>query len=386
MPITEARIGRLRGFGLSEYAARAYLALLDLGAAEARDVSNLSKVPTSKIYHVLDQLHERGLVEVLPEFPKRYAPVPFDDFLDKRRKDHEEAARTLERERDDLVASFAIAGDVRVADRGGLQVVRGRANVHARLVEAIDAARADVLLLASHGMPSRAEVLRPALDAARARGVALRVLVPPGADASALAAPACVGTLAAGEQASAASVLVVDATRAALVTFVPDDDSHARGKDVAAFIDHTGLVAAVRALVERDWARAEGVRTDPFDARALVARLAEPALLVERGLVRAVSPPLLALAGISERDTIGQPLERILPSGWPQQEPEPADGRLRVKDAPDVRVALTMTELDTEGRRTLIILRPEGRMVEVEGVTEGVAEAVAEPPRTLKGS
>lgn len=367
MPITDARISRLRGFGLSEYAARAYLALLDLGDAEARDVSNLSKVPTSKIYQVLEQLHERGLVDILPEFPKRYSPVAFEAFLERRRREHEEAARVIERERPDLVSQFAVLGDVQAGDRGGLELVRGRPNVTEALSSALASAREDILLLASRALPQRAGPLRRPLDLALAAGVHVRVLLPGDApDSPDLTLGAEVRRLA-QPLADGAALLLVDGRRAVLATFVPDDESPARGKDVGASADHEGLVAALRSLAERAWAEASGV-SEAQRLEGIVRRLREAALLLAAGRVRAASPAACEAIGMRERELGGYPLERLL-------SPVPTGGvttqavTLLLRDGRNVLVEASLSEMDPEGTLRLVVFRAEPRSLPVESAT-----------------
>src|SRR5512137_119909 len=60
MPINSERLQRLEGFGLTEYQARAYLALLDLGTATASQLPALSRVPRTRIYSTMRQLHAKG--------------------------------------------------------------------------------------------------------------------------------------------------------------------------------------------------------------------------------------------------------------------------------------------------------------------------------------
>src|SRR5439155_863904 len=61
--------------------ARVYLTLLDLGSATASQISPISKVPRTRIYATMQQLHEKGLVQILPETPLRYKAVPFATYL-----------------------------------------------------------------------------------------------------------------------------------------------------------------------------------------------------------------------------------------------------------------------------------------------------------------
>jgi len=67
-----AAITQLEELGLSAYAARTFVALTGLGSATAREVSQVSEVPRSRVYDAVDELHERGLVDVQESSPKRF--------------------------------------------------------------------------------------------------------------------------------------------------------------------------------------------------------------------------------------------------------------------------------------------------------------------------
>lgn len=58
----KAIVQKLTTLGLSEYEARAYIALLRSHPATAYEVSRESGIPSSKIYQVLDKLDDRGMV------------------------------------------------------------------------------------------------------------------------------------------------------------------------------------------------------------------------------------------------------------------------------------------------------------------------------------
>jgi len=65
-------IEQLERFGLSAYAARTFVALAGLGTGTARDVSQVSDVPRTRVYDAIDELHDRGLVDVQQSSPKRF--------------------------------------------------------------------------------------------------------------------------------------------------------------------------------------------------------------------------------------------------------------------------------------------------------------------------
>jgi len=66
----------LREIGLTEYESQAYLYLLGAGATTARQISENSDVPYSKIYEVLNSLEKKGWIETRSGRPKRYYPKP----------------------------------------------------------------------------------------------------------------------------------------------------------------------------------------------------------------------------------------------------------------------------------------------------------------------
>jgi sugar-specific transcriptional regulator TrmB len=54
----------LEALGLTEYEAKAYFSLVEMGASNAGDISKHTEIPHSKIYEVLMRLEKRKIVEV----------------------------------------------------------------------------------------------------------------------------------------------------------------------------------------------------------------------------------------------------------------------------------------------------------------------------------
>ena len=302
MPVTQDRLTRLREFGLSEYAARSYLALLDLGIAEARDVSSISKVPQAKIYHVLEQLHDKGLVVILPEFPKKYAPVPFEEYLGRLYEEHSKAAKSIDEQRAELAELFRVMGDTDVGDRGFFTVIRGRRNVLARIEEMIAQTQKELVVLGTAGTASRAPHMIPELRRARERGVRIRVMAPVTPEtveklaATAEATELRARDLGAEEQSGKVAIVVSDAARAFLIHFVPDDPNLYNGKDIGVFTDQEAMVAAIQAIVEPHWERAstyEACRAQIVEGREpeftrVYASAADASAAIDAALARGV--------------------------------------------------------------------------------------------------
>jgi len=66
--------------GLNEYQASALAYLIFLGETKATTLSKTSKVPSARIYDVLEQLAKMGLVTVRPGRPILYNPRPLEDI------------------------------------------------------------------------------------------------------------------------------------------------------------------------------------------------------------------------------------------------------------------------------------------------------------------
>lgn len=82
-----AAIEQLERFGLSSYAARTFVALTGLKEATAREVSQVSDVPRTRVYDAVDELHTRGLVDVQQSSPRQFWAISADT-----------TSRTFERE------------------------------------------------------------------------------------------------------------------------------------------------------------------------------------------------------------------------------------------------------------------------------------------------
>jgi len=67
----------LKKLGLTEYEAKAYQALTELGEAEALEISRRSGVPRTRIYDILSRLEAQGLIQrIKGARPALYSPLP----------------------------------------------------------------------------------------------------------------------------------------------------------------------------------------------------------------------------------------------------------------------------------------------------------------------
>ncbi|WP_277553990.1 TrmB family transcriptional regulator [Halobaculum limi] len=160
-------IHQLERFGLSGYAARTFVALASLGTGTARDVSEASAVPRTRVYDAVDELHDRGLVDVLQSSPKEFWAISA-----------ETASRTFERElqhRTDRLqtALRELEPAERRTEQRGVWTVTGEPAVTERVVDCFDSAEEEIVYMTVEDLLT--EDLVEALSEAARRGVSIKL-------------------------------------------------------------------------------------------------------------------------------------------------------------------------------------------------------------------
>jgi len=168
---------------LREYETTALRELLTLGRSTAPNLAEATGIPRARIYEVLDELSDRGFIEVIPGRPKEYQAKHPETILD----------RAVENERQDFESFRAEMADVRSEFVSTLGPIFERASEDVTPTE-------DLFHVVDVGEPSETETrqlyhdaqrevnvltksfayldsIRPALVDALDRGVEVRVLM-----------------------------------------------------------------------------------------------------------------------------------------------------------------------------------------------------------------
>jgi sugar-specific transcriptional regulator TrmB len=74
-------IQTLTDLGLNSNQAKAYLALAKIGAATAKTISKISKVPRPEVYQIMVALQRIGLVEKLVTAPTKYNAISIEETI-----------------------------------------------------------------------------------------------------------------------------------------------------------------------------------------------------------------------------------------------------------------------------------------------------------------
>lgn len=252
MAINKERLAKVQEYGLTEYEARAYLALLDFEVATASKVARLSRVPRTKIYQALEGLETKRLVRAIPERPKRFIAQPFINYLEQLENDFERQARELCDKKHDVAAEFTPKGIVELEEPGQFVMVRSRANVTEKLMGLVERARESIVVMGSEMSLHRLDYFTPGLEAAQERGVLFTAMGPVTENNE--AAVEALSQLGRVQQFDAATpghcLVIIDGKEALLIHAVPDDTHLFQGEDVALWTDDQAMVVSFENVVQ----------------------------------------------------------------------------------------------------------------------------------------
>ena len=255
VPINTDRIRKLMDHGLTEYQARVYLTLLDLGTATASQLPPTSKVPRTRIYATMQQLHEKGLCQILPETPLRYKAVPFAAYLRTLANDLRSRAKQLDAGLDSLAREFSINARQEPESKGRFEAIYGRKNVRERLVKMYDGASNEVIGIGTTKSPGRIlGAFSANLVEKSEHGVRLKYafcFTPENRnDVRSLMKHAEVRHI---DFLMPVYMHVFDGKEFLMSHPIPDDDSSFRGDDIAIWTDDPAIADAMSEMSERIW-------------------------------------------------------------------------------------------------------------------------------------
>jgi len=102
----EQSVELLQQLGLKEYEAKCFVALSRLPKATAKDISDVSDVPRTRVYDAIRVLEAKGLVEIQHSNPQQYRAVKIDEAAATLRQEFESRTEELA---DSLAAIDAVS-------------------------------------------------------------------------------------------------------------------------------------------------------------------------------------------------------------------------------------------------------------------------------------
>jgi len=188
MIVKEEFLGRLRKiFDLNLYEVKVWTALLSRGTSTAGELSNISDVPRSRTYDILESLEKKGFILMRLGKPIKFVALKPEEVVERVKKnlmiEAKERTKRLEVLKEDEVleelTSLFTKGIkfVEPSDLSGS--LKGRQNMYNHLDMMIrDAEKTITILTTAEGMNRKLEALMPSLEKCKKRGVKIRIAAP----------------------------------------------------------------------------------------------------------------------------------------------------------------------------------------------------------------
>ena len=185
MIVKEEFLGRLRKiFDLNLYEVKVWTALLSRGVSTAGELSNISNVPRSRTYDILETLEKKGFIVMKLGKPIKFVALKPEEVIERVKKnlvtEANDKSKRLEQLKgedisDELNSLFTQGVKfVEPSDLSGS--VKGRQNVYNHLDMMIREAESTITIVTTaSGLNRKFEALLPSLEKAKKRGVTIRI-------------------------------------------------------------------------------------------------------------------------------------------------------------------------------------------------------------------
>jgi len=185
MIVKEEFLNRLRKiFDLNLYEVRVWTALLSRGVSTAGELSNISDVPRSRTYDILENLEKKGFIVMKLGKPIKFVALKPEEVIERVKKNlvagaHEKSKRLEKLKGEDILTELngLFTTGVKFVEPSDLSgSVRGRQNVYNHLDMMIrDAEKTITIVTTAQGLNRKMEALMPSLEKAKKRGVKIRI-------------------------------------------------------------------------------------------------------------------------------------------------------------------------------------------------------------------
>lgn len=137
-------VSLLQDLGLKEYEARCFMALTQLSTGTAKEISELSEVPRTRVYDAVRVLEAQGLVEVQHSNPQRFRAVSVEEAAATLRQKYDTRIDTLQSH----LESIDLPGDSDEDDRvQEVWSLTGHEGIQSRTFDLLREADSEIVLV-----------------------------------------------------------------------------------------------------------------------------------------------------------------------------------------------------------------------------------------------
>ena len=180
-------LNKLKEFGLNTYEAKIWTALLSRGVSSAGELSDISNVPRSRAYDVLESLEKKGFIVMKLGKPIKYIAVKPEEVLERvKQRMQEDSVRQVEML--DELKEDKVLSELELLFKHGVEVIdptdlsaslKDRTNYYNTINTMINNAEKSIIIMTSaKGMRRKSESLRRTLERANKRGIKITIAGP----------------------------------------------------------------------------------------------------------------------------------------------------------------------------------------------------------------
>ena len=187
MVVDKTLLEKLKSFGLNSYQAKLWVALLSRGIATAGELADLSNVPRSRAYDVLESLEKKGFIVMKIGKPIKYIAVTPNEVVKRVEKQiNEDAQKDLSMIKD-LEASDAMnelvmlhqAGIEKIDPSELASSIKGRSNLYSELGEMMEEAKKTILICTTdEGLCRKVDQFKKSFAKLKKKGISIKIAAP----------------------------------------------------------------------------------------------------------------------------------------------------------------------------------------------------------------
>ncbi len=187
MVASQETLDKLEDIGLNMYERKIYAALLGRGTSTAGELSEMTQVPRSRAYDVLESLAEKGFSVIKSSQPMEYVAIPPQQAIENIKKQHQKELEEKLNRLDSFKDSSAVSELEELYDQGVELVdpadmsgsLQGRHQIHQHMGTMFQEAQESIKIVTSEGgLNDLYDNHSDLLEEAREEGVNVKVLAP----------------------------------------------------------------------------------------------------------------------------------------------------------------------------------------------------------------
>ncbi len=261
MIVREEFLSRLRKiFDLNLYEVKVWTALLSRGTSTAGELSNISDVPRSRTYDILESLEKKGFIIMKLGKPIKFVALKPEEVVERVKKNlvkyTQERTKRLETLKGDEVLTELtelFTKGIKFVEPSDLSgSLRGRQNLYNHLDMMLrDAEKTITIVTTAEGLNRKFEALMPALEKCKKRGVKIRIAAPVNKNNAKVAKDLKSVAEVKDLQDIKARFIIIDSTQ--IMFMLLDDEKFHPNYDIGVWINTEFFSQALEQMFELAW-------------------------------------------------------------------------------------------------------------------------------------